>query len=1020
MPQTITHPTFGPVDFPDSMSDEQIVAAFKQMEGAAPAAPAERPPVGEIRISTPEQKPTPAQMALAAGYPIAIPSPSATATFMPEVPTPQAAAEFLAGTTELAPVIATGAMLGPQAMVTVPGMALMGAVGAFSKLQSEKIRGRDIATPEAAGEAAQSGLLSMYPGPAQGSRFLMGAEGGIAKGLEALGMTALAVEAGQRVKSVIQGKTLPEFKDRWKDIAIPSVFSGGLYATGTSLGRVADLLDEANKRREILKQIGVKNPTLAALLGTERFGRIEADTAASNAGVAAQVASMEQATQEYVSKAFRRGVFSSNEEIAETVNKQIASATAVQRRYDDAQKAYVAAEESLAAAKAAVDITPEQRAAIVEKATEDVFRATQAKASALMDVQALGGAGLSLKDIPAAQTAEVFGNLWNLRKEVGRQLYEPVNKVGAIFNADDLANVAENALGNYANTENGAKLISAIRAYRSKRAAPDSIPNPAALFDPTAPLTIKPATGLDLEDVRQLREHLSDIIDGMGEVGIKRLEREASNAYNAITGRIGEKIGALPNGEALVAQWNKARDYWASTFRSLETDKNAARMLMRGRATADDISAMAADMLDGKLETINAVNDFVKAVSRNSEDESKLVLSTLGSAIRNEILFKFQSGASGMIDWAKAAPAVSKVAKLRGFQEIFPVEALGLGTEAQISQWARVVSSFEKSGLTRDRITEALQNPKFQEALGVAGVSVEETARRALAEQLFQQKIIEAELSASNGLTAVAQRKYREAQVVAKNAKLEKDVTDSLIDAAKKDPMFAMFSGQADLTRIPEATSGRIGDLILRQDKKVAEAWMTRLNEIDPAFAEKVRSNVLGNYIAEFVQAQKAGKVNLSTLRTSLTQRGGNFEKLVDVIGGDTYKRTNKLIEALPIIDDVIKAKPLTDSSITRIADIFGVFLGVSRAIPAGELPKEQFANRRFFLKVADLFANDAYITIASYLNEPKRAAVLGLSRSFSDAISQLPVQQALALSSNQRLVDENARLEAKLEKQGR
>ncbi len=50
MPQIINHPRFGQVSFPDEMSDEQIVEAFKRLE-AEPAQQADTPPLLPCRPS---------------------------------------------------------------------------------------------------------------------------------------------------------------------------------------------------------------------------------------------------------------------------------------------------------------------------------------------------------------------------------------------------------------------------------------------------------------------------------------------------------------------------------------------------------------------------------------------------------------------------------------------------------------------------------------------------------------------------------------------------------------------------------------------------------------------------------------------------------------------------------------------------------------------------------------------------------------------------------------------------------
>lgn len=985
---------------------------FDRFDAPAPQAP--RP---VVRLYEPPQ-PTPAQLAQQAGTPIAYPYGISTA------PTPAQAEEFLGTTASVAPVVAAAAMMGPQAVATVPGMATIGTIAFLSKLSEEAIRGRDVTSPETLGAATGTGVMSMYPGPMQGSRFLFGKEGGLAKGLEAVGFTGLAQVAGEQVGRYVAGKpakTLEQFKSDWKSIGTPSLLSGALYTGGTAFGRVADIVDEANKRREILKSVGLNNPTLAALLGTERFGSIEAAASFTDQALAAQREQMASDVNTYILDAFKRGVFAGNEEVADVVNRQIKVVNALQDRYDAANKNYAQAQEALEKARANVGIPDDQKQQIVQDATEQAFSALQQKAQILMDQVATGGVGLSVKDKPAEMFTKIIGDMWKLRGDVGKQLYAPLTKIGPAFNADDLADVAASAMGRYSDTPDGMKIVSAIRSYKGAGQTVEGVRlNPDAVFDPSAPITLPAKTGLDLEDVRQLREHVTDIIDQMKDAPVKQLERNASIAYNAINDRIGKVIEGLPDGAQLKDQWDKARAYWASSFSSLQTDNKSARFLLRGKATTDDIDMIASDLLDAKAGAVKGINEFVKAVSENNAESSKLVLATLGSALRNSILIKFRKP-DGFVDWSQAAPAVRNMASLSGMSEIMPVEALGLGSFDQINTWAKAVSDFKKRGLTSEAINAGLSDPRFQEVLiGTSSTAAtDKAARRALAEKLFEQRIVEAETNLTVGLTAEANRKYREAQAVARNFGIEQETSKRLIEVAKQrkligEPSFAMFAGQQPLTRVPEATSGRIGDLILKQDRKVAKAWMDYQRENNPAVAETIANNVLANYLGEFISASKKGNVDLTRLRSALTARNSDFEKLADVVGPEVAERANRLVAALPVIDDVINARAVTDSSVKRMADIFGLGLGVIKAVPAGQLPREQFAQRRFFQRLGDIVANDMYSTLALWLSDPTRLSVLSTARDFSDAVSKLPTQQALILMSNDRLVGENARYEAK------
>jgi len=954
------------------------------------------------------QQPSIAQQAMAAGRPIAYPY------AMSEVPPPEATRQFLYSSLEQVPPALASMRL--AANTTPQGMAAnvlaTGLTAGLAQLSSIGLQGGDVTSPESLGKAAKASIEFGPPGPILGGRAMFGAQGGLVKAAQAGLLSGSSMATGAGAEQAISRKRATPIEN-WENAVIPSLVSSALFSTGQIGGRLAELGSEVVARRSFFQSIGIKNPTLAAIM-PERFGAIEAAASYTDANLAAQRGQMAEDASEMVKDRFNRGKFASNEEVARVINPKIEEirnaenfVKASTATYDQANAAYLAAQ-------ADTRLTPAQRELVLQDAKEKVYRSVQDQATAILERRKLTPVEMSGQ---AEEVSRVLNNLMTLRSNVAKDKYAPLRSIGSVFSVDEIEEAARKGMGAYADTEQGKVILKGIRGYTGDgvQVSPERV-NPEAAFDPTAPITLPADTRFDLEAVRQMRAGLSEIIDAQ-DAGVQgRMEREASKAYAAINQRVRERVQGI-GGEPLAQKWDAARDYWASTFRAMESDDRVLRMLVKGKATTDDIAGIASKLIGADAGTIKALNGFVDVVSQADPIQRDLTLSSIGSAVGNHLMYK-HTLADGGTNWNGLFDDVLRYSGVNGVEKIFPVAKLGLGTRQQIQQNRAVVRDFKARGLSDSAITEAFNSPLFQEAI-LAGSSGTQVLTKSLAEAEFRQRVLTAEGLMAAGLTAKANEEFSKATKALTLAKASKGWATAQIDRLRSDPAYYVLTGQTELSKAPEATAGRIGEILLNADTAAANMWMNLWKKDDPNTYNIIATNTLANFLESKLKSSGAitrsgfegdpRMVDFTKLRTQFSVRDSEYAKLKAIFPEETMARIEAIPAVVRLMDDALSAKPVSDSATRRMAQIFGLGLGAVQDIPAGRLPREKFAERRFVKSAADAFANGAYNIVAKQLLNPE-SNIIAAAGNYADFVSRLPTQQATILLFDKKLADQMAR----------
>jgi hypothetical protein len=993
----------------------ELEAALARVRPSQQAAP----PVTQAISDQPIDLTQIAREAAAAGQPIAMPY------GVPGSPiTPARAQEFAGAAIRQIPPMVTAIKTGASA--TPAGLlANIGATGltaALAELNARAFEGQDVTSRESLAKAGKSAIEFGAPGPILGGRMttagqdvfrmggraLFGLEGGFSKAAQAGLLTASGIGLGREAEArIARGEAAPEMtrEQVFKEVVFPSLVSSAFTGSAQSLGRLGDIASEIASRRAFFQSVGVKNPTLGALM-PERFGQIEMamDTAGGrgSSAIRTQRSQMESDASNAVRARFFLNRYASNEDVARYINPKIDELAQADDTFSRASAAYDQAQAAYKAAQEATNLSPIEKAQVLQDAQERVYAAMQVKAKAILSASA--GTPME-KSGQAEKVSAMMSDLFALRRNVAKDKYAPLRALGAVFSIDEIEAAAKRGMGGYVKTEEGKQLLSGIRNYRGDGVVTTpSRANPEAQFDPTAPRILPEEVSYDLEAVRQMREGLADIIDGVQDAGVvARMEKEAGNAYNAINESIRGRLKET-GGEQLVKQWDDARGYWATSFRAMETDDKALRMLTRGRATPSDIDSVAGALISGNAGTIKAVSSFVDAISQSDPVQKNLALSTIGSAVSNSLLIKH--GGGDVVNWNGLFDDVVKMSGLQGMQDIFPVEKLGLGTRPQILQNRAVVREFSRRGLTDEAIGEAFASPLFTKAIE-AGLPTSRPLTQAMAVAEYKQRVLTSQGLLAADLKYKANQELQKADEALRRSGMSRDQAVAKIQELQLDPAYQVLTGQTKLSNAPEVTAGRVGDIIMRADTATARRWMSHLEKSDPGAYDQITTNTLANFLKGHLKA--GGNVDFRSLQQQFSQQNTDFQKLYAVLPEETMKKLSSMPDVIRTMDETLSARPVSDSALRRAAQIFGLTIGTGRTIRTGTAPSQSFNAQGYVKTVGELIANGSYHIVAHQLMKPD-SKLINLGSSFAETVSRMPTQQALILTNNALLAAQMAR----------
>lgn len=890
-------------------------------------------------------------------------------------------------------------------------VAIPAVTSFIGELGARRIEGKPVLSREALGEATYSGALSAIPipVPSQAKTYLaQGASNAIKSGLQ----TLATIGGGTIAKDIIQTGKIPtttsEIKETtkriWENAAIPTVMNAALHGMGGFARSIADDLESANAQRNLLSQIGVRSPTAAALLPS-KLADLEESVAASSPSIAAQREGMLSDASQSIKGQLAPRIPSNNEMVSNMLEGKIAVYDEANARYTKAVTAAKQAENAALEAESNINLTPEQKAQISDKALAEQYNALSEKASALSD--ATFGTGNISNTSLAEKVGEVVSTLFDLRRKSAASMTRNLSSMGEFINVNNIANAAKKALGNDANTDAGKRILSTIENYAKSRA--EQAPK---LFDATGKAIATPSSALiDMGQFRELRDNISSALIGMGDDKVmNKAEALASKAYNAANDALSQSIGALPNGEQLLQEHNAFRNYWASTSKMLESP--LGRSFYRKEINDEFIGSLAGKLIKGNLDELKNIGQFADAISFADPSVKGTALKSIAEAVKNNLIQNNRK--NGVVDWNGVAKNITEMNSISDMGKYFDTSTIGFGTPKQVQAWSAATKKFKPGDLRSDDILAALENPEFRQA-----ISGGEDTGPILSRMAFNNKVKESALNAASNQTAAAKRSAAEAREYAKKAGMSMDEQRLAFEAVQKDPSLAIFAGKGglNLTKDPAKTTSTITNFIMESKTDDAKRWMDHLKKTDPDAHAIIVENIIGNNLQDFLVQSKMGgqamTADIKKIRQYIEGKDSErFIKLSAVIGPEYTNRFNTFIKSVPALDDALMYGSNQNTS-KAVGNLYGLISGVKRFSQGQELGfRSQQAN--IAQKAGALIANGAYRTIAKSITNPKSADWLwNVNRSFADGVASLPAQQAIIMLNDKRLIDEQARLQA-------
>lgn len=920
--------------------------------------------------------------------------------------------EMLAATVRNAPPILAS-------FISRGRVAAPSAIAGPSELLARKIEGLSTTDKEAMGEAAFASVSNLLPQMKLGKEASMLGRafmGGVKTGAA----TATIFGGAEQARSLINTGELMGPKEMFDRVSLPTLFGTALGGVAGSTGNIADTLETARASRDVLESIGVKNPTLGALVPA-KFGDLETAISITSPSVAAQREGMVFDTSEFVKRQFATNPeLSTNEALAKQFQDVVP-------KYDEAYKRFTAAQAALDDANAKLTqaqetLSPE----FLEKAKDELlvsqFNAVSAKASALTDLMAFD---LNIGASSTQYAKEVSRQLKNtiaLRKQTASQMTREINKQGSFINGESIRKSVEASLGKDLDTDAGKSIMATVSRYLNKR-TPEQPENLIAIDRfgnvPKAPRV--PAM-LSMDEFRELRNDISDDLLSLGEkVQYNKAEAMAAKVYGAASDSVSKQIAKLPDGKNLIKQYDAFKTYYRETSEILNSKVGNA--LLKGTITDDAIGGLATNLIGGKADDIAQYVSFVNAVSKLDPNVRAVALTPVVSAIKTQLLTKNTS--AGRVNWSGVAEDISKMSQYKDMKQYFDVESLGFGDEQAIRAWSRATKSFKPGELRSDDIALALDDPRFQrallegkEALGVSSKSAE--LKRLLSERAFANKVREAAINRESGRLGAANAALAEARAFAKKAELDNDAQKAIFQSVSSNPEYSIFSGKGNfsLTRDPSKTTQTITKFILESDTPNATAWMAHLRKNNPDAALIVSENMIANQLKDFlIPAKYAGsttQVDVKAVRQYL--ESADYAKVKKIMGEEYSKRFDVMLKGISSLDDALMMKAGSNYSQT-LGNLYGMVSGVQNA-PKGTFPRFEGRQAGFVRNLGSYVGNGAYRSLAMVVTRPDFAdPILGLTRAFSDSVAMLPSQQAIILMNDSRLIEEQARVKRAQEK---
>ena len=963
---TVNHPRLGEINFPDSMTRDEIVAALRKIDA-------------DRGVATPAQAPAPVA---AQEVPVAPSEFRAGARFdLPQygytspIDTP--------AMVRMAPAVAAAAFP-PTSIPAIAGLA--GAGGLSYALADVMERGK--ADRGTAAEGFKGALTAAIPLPVKPVSGLAGMAGRVTGAGGIAGATEFVSDVGAKFIATGTFPNADEAVQMAKDAAVVAGLVGPLSGIGAFGKGASQVSQEQIKRRALYEQLGSRGNTLAKI--EPSFANME--RVLSGREGFADVAEKRASTLSEITSAFydKLGGVASDAQARERLAPFMGLADEAEAAYKAAQQRLVAAEARLAQAQENVGLLPREAAAIREEAAKDMLAAVSERSRA--DFQAANMLDKLVSDTDAANALSVA--LKDMHKAVSAQADALYSKLlfpstEEFIPRDGLEQVAREALGDDAKLPEGKAILSLLSPTEGAPAA------------------------LSLDAFRSLRKEISGAFAGIPEGKMDNAERLASKVYAKLGDAVGGLINTNPEDKAAYAA---AQTFWREISEARHSNLGRELFNIPIRTTDDGasaisgvraptISSIAEGIVSGNVDKIKAFKRFTEVLGRYDKNTAALGESTMIKAVRNHLLSKHRENAAGLID---------DLVKGASREDVRPyVEALGFGSEQQLKEWRAAVRSTQGNRVTSEMLMESLDNPRVREAISNQfGVKV--AASKALAEKVVEQKLLQAQAERALGATEKERKLLIDAQRLAKFAGVEADLARASMNEIANHPIAKVFSGGYMLTDeiARGGARGTISHAIMRMDNDTGKRFMSALERKDPSFAELVRRRVIADEMEQFAKVERVAPKKGTAFdpdavfryfNPTLPQERERIERLRAVIGGRATKELESWASNFSIARNQMREAGLTT---VDAGEAMAQAAGFGAGTAAGG--SGSGIGTSFFTKQAYRFLAPTYYKLNSWLLVDRQASeAIGKTGDVIGYLNSMPIQKAAQIMADRELAAE-------------
>lgn len=833
------------------------------------------------------------------------------------------------------------------------------------------------------GKAVEQGIWNAYGSTApaaakESSKEIINFWSNFAKrtGEEVLGLTAAQTTATTAKRSIESGKftSYKNTKDWADDNLIPMVMAplgGGARAFGETSEAYAQAAKQT--RSEFNQALGLDTITLASV-NPRDYAQIEAKMPGVLMDkVVKQYGSFSNAMVKLFGTPIDEAAF------AKVANPYVGALAEQKQKLNEAQSVLQKAERDLATAqqtatnpieiaKRTNDLVTARINALRLDAAQGFYRNTAEQASGVVkgSSEILDGFSESLDKVV------------KLRGEAGAGLYQNFYKTSGIANntplvsGQDILNSINSSLESGVRTGPDAEIaINAVESYIKGRGQPSKL---MTIYDASGkPIQIaQPATMLSIDEVRSLRDRMSNAFSGSSPDRLTAQEAIASRIYGAISNTLNttvDKLATTQGNPGISESWKRAQDYWHNTSQAL--GDFYGRGLMKPEQRASTFKMLATNIASGDKTAVDSYKRFIDSVATDSKEVAGFGIQAINSAVRDS--FIENSIVNGRLDLKKLNSSLSNAAKTG-----FDTTSIGFGTRTQLDE---ITSLFDKftpgSGrsISKDDFASVINSRPVQDAL-LAGKSVSGPARAQVAGLSLDNMIKRDMLKAKLGLAMENVDNVSRYQGLAKEANRSMDDIRRQVAEMHKDPMFTVFEN-ATLGLPTKMGDSGIGltRAIMNMDSVDAARSMTALKNKFPKLYPEIESRLITDNLQGLMTASaipgRQFEVNPNAYLqffnpVAIRDPKSPVNKLKAAIGEESFSRLEKLMGGMRNLSDREKMS----LGVTGGTDLVTA-AGLARAQATGAAGSGSLFISAY-RKALDLAQDGRYAVMSRLVTDPK------------------------------------------------